>query len=131
MTDHASSQLALFHLPTEKTSGEMYHERMIAKAISPEVIDDLLAVFRSHRGKYIEFHQKCYEVWQRHNLGSYINDALHHMLRRGLIEPKRIYHGTEIPVGATPVSKKTRGKQANLEKPYMGYYELYRIKESG
>lgn len=123
-------QLEMFYQPPEKTSGETWHEQMTAKSTSTEVIDDLLAVFNANRGEYIEFHQKCYEVWQRHKLGSYINDALHHMLRLRLIEPKRIYHGAESPVGVTKSTKKTRGKQRELQKPYMGYHEIYRLNES-
>jgi len=125
-----TAQLALFQPPApEKPYGQTQREKMHALAISPEVIEDLLTVFRAHRGEYISFHQKCRAVFHRYNLGSYCNLALHHMEHLGMIEPKRIYLGAESPVDATPATKK-RGKQAELEKPYLGYQELYRLKES-
>jgi len=102
---------------------------MHALATSPAVIEEMLAVFRQHPGEFIRFHIACYEIWQRHNLGSYINDSLHHIQRLGLFEEKRHYHGAESPVAALKTPTK-RGKQTPLEKPYMGYECLYRLKEA-
>lgn len=122
MTD----QLTLFQEPARKTYGETYRERMHALATSPEVIEAMLDVFRAHPGEFISFHQKCWDIWQRYDLGSYINDSLHHLQHLGLLEEKRIYHGAESPC---PVPKNPRrGKQAALEKPYIGYSTEYRLK---
>ena len=123
-----TAQAELFERPPEKTYGETYRDRMHALATSPEVIEAMLKVFRAYPGEFISFHQKCWGIWQRYNLGSYINDSLHHLQRLGLLEEKRIYHGAESPCAAP--KKSGRGKQAALEKPYLGYSTEYRLKEA-
>jgi hypothetical protein len=125
-----TTQLALFEAPPRKTYGETHRERMHALARSPEVIGKMLQVFEANRGEFISFHQKCYDIWQEYDLGSYINDALRHIRDElKLLEVKRIYNGAESPCSA-PKKAKGKGKQTALEKPYMGYYELYRLKEA-
>lgn len=125
-----TAQLALFEPQSSKTHGETTRERMRALARSPEVIEKMLRAFEANRGEFISFHQKCYDIWQEYKLGSYINDSLHYIRDElKLLDVKRIYHGAESPTAA-PKKAKGKGKQGELEKPYMGYYELYRLKES-
>lgn len=125
MTD----QLHLFAVPPEKNYGETERDRMHALATSPAVIEAILNVFRAHHGEFIAFHQECWDIWHSYGLGSYINDSLHHIQRLGLFEEKRVYHGAESPC-ATPKTTPKRGKQQPLEKPYLGYTCLYRLKET-
>jgi hypothetical protein len=125
-----TTQLALFESSQGKTEGEATHDRMRALARSPEVIGKMLRVFEAHRGQFIEFHWKCYDIWQEYKLGSYINDALRYIRDElKMLEIKRVYHGAESPCSA-PQKGNRKGKQAALEKPYMGYHELYRLKEA-
>jgi hypothetical protein len=121
-------QATLFETPPDKTYAETYHERMYKLATSPEVIDAMVAVLREKQGEFVSFHMACWDLWHQINLGSYINDSLHYMVRRGMLEEKRVYHGATSPSSAP--TKKTRGKQAPLEKPYLGYQCLYRLKEA-
>jgi hypothetical protein len=126
-----TAQLALFEPPTRKTAGEVTRERMRALARSPEVINKMLQVLEANRGEFVSFHNKCYDIWQEYKLGSYINDSLHYIRDElKLLEIKRIYPGAESPRAARQLTKTKKGKQAELEKPYMGYYELYRLKET-
>ncbi len=121
-------QAELFQTEKRKTYGETQQERMHALATSPEVISKMLDVFRAHPGEFISFHQKCRDIWQEYDLGSYINVSLHYIQRLGLLEEKRIYHGSTSPCAAPKT--KGKGKQKSLEKPYMGFTTLYRIKEA-
>ena len=128
MTD----QLALFAPPQpEKTYGEIQLDQMHALAISPEVIDFCIAFFRARPGEFITTGAIFHALRDRFNLGSYVMDTLRHLdLRLGLLEEKRIYHGAESPC-AVPSSKPARrGKQAPLEKPYLGYASEWRLKET-
>lgn len=127
-------QVELFTTEKQKSYGETYREQMHALATSEDVIHAMLDVFRSHPGEFISFHQKCYDIWQRYDLGSYINDSLHHILHLGLLEEKRIYNGAESVFAAKQAAdligkrKLKKGEKPPLE--YRGFYTLYRLKEA-
>ena len=127
-----TAQLALF-APTAppKTLRETNLERRYATAMSPEVIDEVLAALRAApAGEFVNAYRACYDIWHRHGISADHGMTLFHMLNLGLLEEKRIYHGAESPVGAADLNKKPgRGKQAPLGKPYLGYSTLYRIKD--
>jgi hypothetical protein len=128
MTD----QLALF-VPTgpEKTNGELFHDRMHTLATSPEVIDFAITLFRARPGEFIATGQLFHALRDRFNLGSYVMNTLHHLnLRLGLLEERRIYFGAESPCSTPATKPGKRGKQAALEKPYLGYASEWRLKES-
>ena len=124
--------LALFALPDvppEKTYGQSMNERMHALATSPEVIEAAIEIFRAHPGEYIDTFRLFGEIRDRFELGSYVMDTLHHMnYRLKMLEEKRVYHGAESPCAA-PTKAKKRGKHEPLEKPYLGFHSLWRLKE--
>lgn len=125
-------QIDLFVTESNKTYGELTRERMHKLATSPDVINEMLGVFRANSGQFIRFHDKCYDIWKRYDLGSYINDSLHYMLHLGLLEEKRIYNGAESPRAAREAAdligkrKLKKGEKAPL--PYLGYCSEYRLK---
>lgn len=127
-------QANLFTTEPTKTYGETARDQKHSLATSSAVIEEMIAVFRTHAGEFIRFHHECYEIAQRYDLGSYINDSLHHMERLDLIEEKRIYNGAESPMAARQAAdllgkrKLKKGEKPPL--PYLGWYSLYRLKEA-
>ena len=104
-------QATLFETPPDKTYRETYTTSACTKklATSPEVIDAMVAVLREKQGEFVSFHMACW-ISAQLNLGSYINDSLHYMVRRGMLEEKRVYHGATSPNSAP--TKKARQASA-------------------
>lgn len=126
-----TEQLALFPAGIRKTYGETELDRMRTLATSPEVIEAAVSMFRSRPGEFISTFELFNAIRDRFNLGSYVMDTLHHLnYRLGLLDEKRIYSGAESPLTAPKAMPGKRGKQAALEKPYLGYASLWRLEDT-
>jgi hypothetical protein len=90
----------------------------------------MLDIFRAYPGEFISTAYAFDNIRKRFKLGSYVIDTLHRLNRLGLLEERRIYYGAESPCSTPATKPGKRGKQAALEKPYLGYASEWRLKEA-
>ena len=131
----SEQQLELFSTATadsDEDRAEDLHERNMKRARSPEVLDDILAVFRAHPDRWIRGMLDCPDlraVGKKWRLNIEIYWAIAHMERKGLLEMRKVYHGATTPVGNTPApAGKRKKKTGEIFLLYLGYAVEYRAR---
>lgn len=124
----SEQQLDLFPVAPVATDDDYHecpHERMMRRAQDPEVLAEILTVFRSRPGEWISGVLACQELYairQKYRLGSYFSNAIDNLERQGLLERRHHYHGATTPVGNTPAPGRGRkSRSGEVFVPYLGY----------